>query len=151
MEAHTTGVRRTKIMNNKQEHQLEKLREDMRHVTADIIKLVQKRMRIAGEIGDIKNNLMMNIEDITVEQDIARYVNDLGAQVGLKREFIGRLLNLLFLESIRIQKSKHSSKEPKIDHMVMFLKAKQTRIRRKKNNSFRSRRARLFASCKREE
>lgn len=117
---------------DKKEHQLEKLREDMRLVTADIIKLVQKRMSIAGEIGNIKNNLMMKIEDITVEQDIARYVNDLGTQVGLKTEFIGRLLNLLFLESIRIQKSKHSSKEPKIDHMVMFLKAKQLESKGKK-------------------
>ena len=119
-------------MSDKKEHQLEKLREDMRLVTADIIKLVQKRMSIAGEIGNIKNNLMMKIEDITVEQDIARYVNDLGTQVGLKTEFIGRLLNLLFLESIRIQKSKHSSKEPKIDHMVMFLKAKQLESEGKK-------------------
>lgn len=119
-------------MSDKKEHQLEKLREDMRLVTADIIKLVQKRMSIAGEIGNIKNNLMMKIEDITVEQDIARYVNDLGTQVGLKTEFIGRLLNLLFLESIRIQKSKHSGKEPKIDHMVMFLKAKQLESEGKK-------------------
>ena len=119
-------------MSDKKEHQLEKLREDMRLVTADIIKLVQKRMSIAGEIGNIKNNLMMKIEDITVEQDIARYVNDLGTQVGLKTEFIGRLLNLLFLESIRIQKSKHSNKEPKIDHMVMFLKAKQLESEGKK-------------------
>ena len=119
-------------MGDKKEHQLEKLREDMRLVTADIIKLVQKRMSIAGEIGNIKNNLMMKIEDITVEQDIARYVNDLGTQVGLKTEFIGRLLNLLFLESIRIQKSKHSNKEPKIDHMVMFLKAKQLESEGKK-------------------
>ncbi|HSA73384.1 MAG TPA: aminotransferase class I/II-fold pyridoxal phosphate-dependent enzyme [Nitrososphaeraceae archaeon] len=119
-------------MSGKKEHQLEKLREDMRLVTADIIKLVQKRMSIAGEIGSIKSNLMMKIEDITVEQDIARYVNDLGTQVGLKTEFIGRLLNLLFLESIRIQKSKHSSNEPKIDHMVMFLKAKQLESEGKK-------------------
>ena len=48
-------------MNGKQERQLEKLREDMRLVTADILKLVQKRMRIVGEIGEIKNNLMRNI------------------------------------------------------------------------------------------
>lgn len=75
-------------MNDKQERPLEKLREDMRHVTAEIIKLVQKRMKIAGEIGDIKNNLMMNIEDITVEQDIARYVDDLGTQGGLKRSLL---------------------------------------------------------------
>lgn len=119
-------------MSGKKEHQLEKLREDMRLVTADIIKLVQKRMSIAGEIGSIKSNLMMKIEDITVEQDIARYVNDLGTQGGLKTEFIGRLLNLLFLESIRIQKSKHSNNEPKIDHMVMFLKAKQLESEGKK-------------------
>ena len=82
-------------------------------------------MNIASQIGNIKNNLMMKIEDISVEQDIAKYVHDLGTQVGLNNEFIGRLLNLLFLESIRIQKERISNKETKANHMVMFLKAKQ--------------------------
>jgi aspartate aminotransferase len=97
----------------------------MRIVTADIIKLVQKRMSIASEIGNIKDNLMMKIEDISVEQDIARYVRELGTQFGLNNEFIGKLLNLLLLESINIQKAKTSKKEAKLDHMAMFLKAKQ--------------------------
>ncbi|HEU5446095.1 MAG TPA: aminotransferase class I/II-fold pyridoxal phosphate-dependent enzyme [Nitrososphaeraceae archaeon] len=112
-------------MSEENELKLEKLRDDMRLVTADIIKLVHKRMNIASQIGNIKNNLMMKIEDISVEQDIAKYVHDLGTQVGLNNEFIGRLLNLLFLESIRIQKERISNKETKLDHMVMFLKAKQ--------------------------
>ena len=58
-------------MSEENELKLEKLRDDMRLVTADIIKLVHKRMNIASQIGNIKNNLMMKIEDITVEQDIA--------------------------------------------------------------------------------
>ena len=82
-------------MSNQNELNLEKLRDEMRIVTADIIKLVQKRMSIASEIGDIKDNLMMKIEDISVEQDIARYVHELGTQIGLNNEFIGKLLNLL--------------------------------------------------------
>src|SRR6059036_3695266 len=98
-------------MSNENELKLEKLRDDMRIVTADIIKLVQKRMSIASEIGDIKDNLMMKIEDISVEQDIARYVHELGTQIGLNNEFIGKLLNLLLLESINIQKAKTSKKE----------------------------------------
>jgi aspartate aminotransferase len=112
-------------MSNENEIKLEKLRDDMRLVTADIIRLVQKRMSIASEIGNIKDNLLMNIEDISVEQDIARYVHELGTQIGLNNEFIGRLLNLLFLESINLQKAKTSKKEAKLDHMAMFLKAKQ--------------------------
>ena len=104
----------------------------MRIVTADIIKLVQKRMSIASEIGDIKDNLMMKIEDISVEQDIARYVYELGTQIGLNNEFIGKLLNLLLLESINIQKAKTSKKEAKLDHMAMFLKAKQLESEGKK-------------------
>ena len=112
-------------MSEENELKLEKLRDDMRFVTADIIKLVHKRMNIASQIGNIKNNLMMKIEDISVEQDIAKYVHDMGTQVGLNNEFIGRLLNLLFLESIKIQKEKTSNKETKLDHMVMILKAKQ--------------------------
>jgi aspartate aminotransferase len=112
-------------MSNENELKLEKLRDDMRLVTADIIRLVEKRMSIASEIGNIKNNLMMKIEDISVEQDIARYVHELGTQIGLNNEFLGRLLNLLFLESINLQKAKTSKKEAKLDHMAMFLKAKQ--------------------------
>jgi aspartate aminotransferase len=119
-------------MNNEEELKLEKLRDEMRNVTADIIKLVQKRMSIASEIGNIKDNLMMKIEDISVEQDIARYVRELGTQFGLNNEFIGKLLNLLLLESINIQKAKTSKKEAKLDHMAMFLKAKQLESEGKK-------------------
>ena len=119
-------------MNNENELKLEKLRDDMRIVTADIIRLVQKRMSIASEIGNIKDNLMMKIEDISVEQDIARYVRELGTQFGLNNEFIGKLLNLLLLESINIQKAKTSKKEAKLDHMAMFLKAKQLESEGKK-------------------
>jgi len=50
----------------------------------------------------------------------------------LNNEFIGRLLNLLFLESINIQKAKTSKKENKLDHMAMFLKAKQLESEGKK-------------------
>lgn len=119
-------------MSNENELKLEKLRDDMRIVTADIVKLVQKRMSIASEIGNIKDNLMMKIEDISVEQDIARYVHELGTQFGLNNEFIGKLLNLLLLESINIQKAKTSKKEAKLDHMAMFLKAKQLESEGKK-------------------
>jgi aspartate aminotransferase len=119
-------------MSEEKELKLEKLRDDMRIVTAEIIKLVHKRMNIASQIGNIKNNLMMKIEDISVEQEIARYVHDIGTQVGMNNEFIGRLLNLLFLESIRIQKEKTSNKETKLDHMAMFLKAKQLESEGKK-------------------
>lgn len=119
-------------MRNENELKLEKLRDDMRIVTADIIRLVQKRMSIASEIGNIKDNLMMKIEDISVEQDIARYVHELGTQFGLNNEFIGKLLNLLLLESINIQKAKTSKKEAKLDHMAMFLKAKQLESEGKK-------------------
>lgn len=119
-------------MRNENEIKLERLRDDMRLVTADIIRLVQKRMSIASEIGNIKDNLMMKIEDISVEQDIARYVHELGTQIGLNNEFIGRLLNLLFLESINLQKVKTSKKEAKLDHMAMFLKAKQLESEGKK-------------------
>ena len=119
-------------MSEEKEQKLEGLREDMRLVTADIIKLVQKRMKIASQIGNIKKNLMMNIEDISVEQDMARYVHEMGTQIGLNNEFIGRLLNLLFLESIKIQKEKTSEKETKLDHMAMFFKAKQLESEGKK-------------------
>ncbi|HZD12408.1 MAG TPA: chorismate mutase, partial [Candidatus Binatus sp.] len=70
-------------------------------MTEDIIQLVKKRMDIAQKIGDIKNRFNIQIEDEAVEQEIQNHAQELGRQIGLDRNFIGRLLNLLLTESVR--------------------------------------------------
>ena len=87
---------------------LDGLRTQVRSVTADIIQLVKKRMDITQKIGDIKNRSNIQIEDEAVEEEIQNHAQELGRQIGLDKKFIGRLLNLLLTESVRIQKDQTS-------------------------------------------
>ncbi|MGA8403973.1 MAG: chorismate mutase, partial [Nitrososphaeraceae archaeon] len=103
---------------------LDGLRTQVRSVTADIIHLVKKRMDIAQKIGDIKNRFNIQIEDEAVEQEIQNHAQELGGQIGLDRNFIGRLLNLLLTESVRIQKDQTSKQPDQLNHMTMFMRAK---------------------------
>jgi aspartate aminotransferase len=112
--------------------ELDGLRTLMRSVTADIIQLVKTRMDIAQKIGDIKNRLDIQIEDEAVEQEIQNHVQELGGQIGLDRNFIGRFLNLLLTESVRIQVDQISKQPDKLNHMTMFMRAKKLESEGKK-------------------
>lgn len=111
---------------------LDGLRTQVRSVTADIIQLVKKRMDIAQKIGDIKNRCNIQIEDEAVEQEIQNHAQELGRQIGLDRNFIGRLLNLLLTESVRIQKNQTSKQPDQLNHMTMFMRAKKLESEGKK-------------------
>ena len=104
---------------------LDGLRTQVRSVTADIIELVKKRMDITQKIGDIKNRSNIQIEDEAVEEEIQNHAQELGRQIGLDKNFIGRLLNLLLTESVRIQKDQTSKQPAQLNHMTMFMRAKK--------------------------
>src|SRR3712207_439528 len=78
------------------------LREEMRNITNNIIKLVQDRMEVAKKIGNIKRQLNIEIEDEKVENDIKKSVMALTKDIGMDVEFSGRLLNRLLLESVKL-------------------------------------------------
>ncbi len=53
---------------------LDDLRDDMKTITQQIISLINKRMEIAKEIGEIKSELNLNVVDDKVEQEIKNYI-----------------------------------------------------------------------------
>lgn len=83
--------------------ELEKLREDMRQITSEIMKSVKKRMEIAQQIGDVKLKRGLDIVDERTEEELRRSIADLCSQIGLERELGIRLLNILLGESERVQ------------------------------------------------
>jgi aspartate aminotransferase len=103
---------------------LEELRTLMRSVTVDIMKLVKNRMDIAQRIGAIKTNLNRQIEDEAVEQEIHNHVQELGARIGLDRNFTGRLLNLLLSQSVKVQIQRSTSADS-LTAMDVFVRAKK--------------------------
>jgi len=103
---------------------LDYLREEMRNITNQIIKLVHDRMEVAKKIGNIKQQLKIEIEDEKVELDIKKTVLKLTKEIGMDVEFSGRLLNLLLSESVKLQNDQNTSKKSST-HIAIFMKAKE--------------------------
>ena len=57
-----------------EQQNLDYLREEMQNITNQIIKLVHDRMEVAKKIGNIKQQLKIEIEDEKVEHDIKKIV-----------------------------------------------------------------------------
>ena len=53
---------------------LDSLRNNMKTITQQIISLINERMEIAKEIGEIKQELSLNIIDDKIEQEIKNYI-----------------------------------------------------------------------------
>ena len=82
----------------------------MKTITQQIISLINERMEIAKEIGEIKQELSLNIIDDKIEQEIKNYILKESDKKGLDSEFAGRIINLLINESVKIQKSEINRK-----------------------------------------
>jgi aspartate aminotransferase len=108
--------------------ELSRLRAQIRDVTLDIIAKAHKRMELSERIGTIKGNLNIEIEDEGVEHEIRRSVTEFSHKRGIDPAFSGRLLNILLMESVRLQqiqqkKPKHTTLEN--THLSVFMKAKE--------------------------
>jgi aspartate aminotransferase len=84
---------------------LDSLRYSMKIITQQIVSLINERMEIAKKIGEIKQELNLDIIDDKIEQEIKSYILKESDKKGLDPEFAGRMINLLINESINIQKS----------------------------------------------
>jgi aspartate aminotransferase len=107
-----------------EQQNLDDLREEMRNITSQIIKLVNDRMEVAKKIGNIKQQLKIEIEDEKIELDIKKTVLKLTKEIGMDIEFSGRLLNLLLSESVKLQNVQNTSNKSST-HIAIFMKAKE--------------------------
>jgi aspartate aminotransferase len=86
---------------------------------------VHERMQISRQIGEIKNKLNMEVNDEKVEQDIRKSILKLSREIGMDTRFCGRLLNILLMESVRLQQNQQISELHRQTHLGIFMKAKQ--------------------------
>ena len=107
-----------------EKHSLDYLREEMQNITNQIIELVHDRMEVAKKIGNIKQQLKIEIEDEKVENDIKKAVLNLTKDIGMDVEFSGRLLNLLLSESVKLQNVQNNGNK-NTTHIAIVMKAKE--------------------------
>ena len=97
---------------------IDQLRNKIDEITLEMIKLLQSRIEIAKEIGEIKKNLGKGITDETREENLRSKVISVCNEIGLDDSIGTKLLNFLLNESVKVQSAKNQT------HLTIFLKAK---------------------------
>jgi len=95
-------VRQTKG-NKEFETKLEMLRREIDKMDAELLDILSRRMQIVDEIGQYKKENNITILQIRRWSDIIFDRLNLGSRIGLDREFLLQMLQLVHEESIRRQ------------------------------------------------
>ncbi len=107
-----------------QDEELNELREQVRAVTADIVRQVQRRTNLARRIGEIKSQRGVEVRDEKVEKEIRSLVWANAKEIGMNPEFALRLVNVLLEESESVQASGRQMPQ-KQTHLGIFMKARE--------------------------
>jgi len=86
-----------------EESNLDMLREEIKKITIEIIRLTGKRLLLAKKIGEIKNQRNLPMEDLKVEKELNQVIIEKCQTYNVDRSFGLELLNLLIDEAKRIQ------------------------------------------------
>ena len=105
---------------------IEKLRDDMEKITADMLKLLKSRTDIAKEIGSLKNQQGLTVTDESREDELREKMMKVCNEIGFEKTLATRFLNFLLNESVRVQSSESQT------HLTIFLKAKELESKGKK-------------------
>lgn len=84
-------------------HQLEQMRREIDKMDAELIDILDKRMRIVEDIGRYKRENNITILQLKRWRDMINDRLDMGTQLGLNKEFLMDLLRVIHEESIKRQ------------------------------------------------
>lgn len=84
---------------------LDALREEVRQLTSEIIRLMGRRLALAREIGDVKRKLGLPVDNHNVERDLRDVVIEACKRNGVDEDFGLRILDLLIEEAKKFQKN----------------------------------------------
>lgn len=83
---------------------LDKLRNEIRDVTVEIMRLAGRRLLLARKLGEEKRRRGLPVEDLEVERELKQTVLKKCYEYGVERHFSIKLLNLLINQAKQIQK-----------------------------------------------
>lgn len=87
----------------RRESSLDELREEIKKVTLEILRLAGERLSLAKRIGEIKRQKGLPIEDLEAEKELKYTVLKRCRACGVDDRFGLKLLNLLIDEAKRVQ------------------------------------------------
>lgn len=93
---------RRNLMN--EELNLDVLREEIKKITVEIIRLTGRRLSLAKKVGDIKIKKKLPIEDLKVERELKQIILKKCKKYNINSSFGLEFLNLLIDEAKRVQK-----------------------------------------------
>ncbi len=83
---------------------LDKLRNEIRDVTVDIMQLAGRRLVLARKLGAEKRRRDLPVEDLEVERELKKTVLEKCREYGIEKRFSINLLNLLIDQAKQVQK-----------------------------------------------
>jgi chorismate mutase len=86
---------------------INQLRIDIDTLDNELLKLIAKRLKIVGEIGELKKTNNISIYQKNRWEKLLNDRIELGKQLDLDSEFIKEQMNIIHKESIRIQELKN--------------------------------------------
>ena len=85
--------------------ELENLREQINNLDDELIALISNRMKVAKQIGEIKNKSKITILQASRYNEVLENAIKRGEELGLSKEFIASYIECIHIESIRNQNS----------------------------------------------
>ena len=106
--------------------ELEELRKKIEEITVEMLSLLKIRTEIAQEIGKIKNEQGMSVQNESREDDLRELIKKECKKIGFDETAALKFLNFILNESIKVQSAESKT------HLAIFLKAKELEQQGKK-------------------
>ena len=106
--------------------ELEELRKKIEEITVEMLSLLKTRTEIAQEIGKIKNEQGMSVQNESREDDLRGLIKNECKKIGFDENTALKFLNFILNESVKIQSAESKT------HLAIFLKAKELEQQGKK-------------------
>ena len=82
---------------------LKKLRKEIDDIDSKIVELIEQRMKVVCEVGDLKKNLEISVEDLTREKEIIQRLTSNSSKNLTEKQLI-RIFSAVFKSSKQIQR-----------------------------------------------
>lgn len=87
------------------DERLKILRKEIDNIDEKILELLEKRMKIVQEVGNLKKDLKISVEDLNRENEIIQRLTDHSTGELTEKQLI-RIFSIVFKSSKQIQKEK---------------------------------------------
>ena len=82
---------------------LKKLRKEIDDIDSKILQLIEQRMKVVCEVGDLKKDLEISVEDLTREKEIIQRLTSNSSKNLTEKQLI-RIFSAVFKSSKQIQR-----------------------------------------------